>query len=311
MPKAESFAIAVLGEIAQTILRDHSHGAVLAVFRRSFYIQFGSDIICIGSVGLGKGPLNALGIVPDGLEWPSLGLAPKQEVISQANSVLCVGNFLRLDFDGAELWQPPAVRRYSSDDLRTGLRTLASSARRRSPGGLGAVLTTLGEPSLWSGLSAEPLLGAAHGTMADIRRWLDKALCDSADAPPAVDKLIGLGPGLTPSGDDFFCGVLATLNYFGHRDLAKRLAASVLPVAARETSVISAAYLRCAAQGQASAVLFDVLESLLTGGDELEAHLDVIHEIGHTSGWDSLAGAATVCAALLARQLAMLASVSH
>ena len=88
MPKVESFAVAALGEIAQSILRGHSHGAVLAVFRRSFYIQFGNDVICIGSVGLGKGPLNALAIVPDHLAWPSLGLAPKQDVVLQTASVL-------------------------------------------------------------------------------------------------------------------------------------------------------------------------------------------------------------------------------
>jgi Protein of unknown function (DUF2877) len=310
LPKAESFAVAVLGEIAHSILRGDSNGAVLAVFRRSFYIQFGNDVICIGSVGLGKGPLNALAVVPDGLEWPSLGLAPRQDVFLRSTTALSVGDYLRFDFDGADLWRPPAAPTYSLDDLRTGLRVLASSVRRRLPGGLGAVLTALDEPSLWSSLQAEPLLRAAHGTMTDIGRWLGKALAGSADAAPAVENLIALGPGLTPSGDDFFCGVLAALNYFGHGDVAKRLAADVLPVAARETSLISAAYLRCAAQGQASAVLFDVLESLLTGCGELEARLDVIHAVGHTSGWDSLAGAATVCAALLAQQSATPPSAS-
>ena len=49
-------------------------------------------------------------------------------------------------------------------------------------------------------------------------------------------------------------------------------------------------------------------ESVLTGGRDLEARLDAIHAVGHTSGWDSLAGAATVCAAL-AQQPAMTENV--
>lgn len=153
------------------------------------------------------------------------------------------------------------------------------------------------DPS-WSGLHSDPLLSAAHGTIIAVRQWLERALAGNPDAPPPVKNLIGLGPGLTPSGDDFFCGVLTALNYLGHRDIAQRLAADVLPLATRETSLISSAYLRCAAQGEASAVLFDVLESLLSGGRDLEIRLDAVHAVGHTSGWDTLAGAVTVCAAI-------------
>jgi hypothetical protein len=77
----------------------------------------------------------------------------------------------------------------------------------------------------------------------------------------------------------------------------------VLPIAERETSLISAAYLRCSAKGHASAVLYDAIESVLHGGCDLEARLDAVHAIGHTSGWDSLVGAASVCAALAQQTL--------
>jgi hypothetical protein len=113
--------------------------------------------------------------------------------------------------------------------------------------------------------------------------------------------LIGLGPGLTPSGDDFLCGAMATLRYLGRGEVAGRLAERVLPPARSGTSLISACYLRCAAQGEASEVLFNVLACVVSGGkDGLDAHLDAVDAVGHTSGWDSLAGAAAVCAALCA-----------
>lgn len=238
-----------------------------------------------------------LAVVPDGMEWPSAGLALKEEAVFQSSSVLSIGDCIRLDFDGAHVWQPPAAVAFSLDSLKTGLRLLAASVHRRSPGGLGAMLAAPDDPS-WSGLHSDPLLSAAHGTIIAVRQWLERALAGNPDAPPPVKNLIGLGPGLTPSGDDFFCGVLTALNYLGHRDIAQRLAADVLPLATRETSLISSAYLRCAAQGEASAVLFDVLESLLSGGRDLEIRLDAVHAVGHTSGWDTLAGAVTVCAAI-------------
>ena len=251
-----------------------------------------------GPAGLGRGPLNVLATVPNDLEWPALGLAPKQDA-SRSASVLSVGDHLRFDFGGAVVWQPPVAPVFSSNDLRNGLRLLADSVRRRASGGLGAVLATLDEPSLSPGAKDDPLLQAALWPVAAIWHWLGTALAGSVEPLPSVESLVALGPGLTPSGDDFLCGMMAALNYFGRGDIATRVAASVLPIAARETSLISAAYLRCAAKGHASAVLFDALESVLSGGGrDLEVRLDAIHAIGHTSGWDSLAGAATVCAAL-------------
>jgi hypothetical protein len=293
----KAIAVAVLGEFAQAILRSHSGGAVIAVFRRSFYIQFGNDVVCVGPPGLGKGPLNVLAVVPADLEWPARGLA-RQQNASQERSILSVGGHLRFDLTGAEVWRPPALRGFAGPDLQKGLRLLAESAQRRAPGGLGSLLATLDKPTLPPGSDNDALLQAALWPIVAVWQWLGAALAGSHEPPPPVDGLVALGPGLTPSCDDFLCGVMAALNYLGHRDISARLAASVLPVAERETSLISAAYLRCAAEGHASAVLYDALDSVLGGGRDLDARLDAIHAVGHTSGWDSLVGAASVCAVL-------------
>jgi hypothetical protein len=292
-----TIAVAGLGECAQAILRDQTEGSVIAVFRRSFYVQFDNDVVCVGPPGLGQGPLNVLVVAPPGLEWPAFGLALRQNV-SRSGWTLSVGEHLHLDLNGAEIWRPPAPGEFSRRDLREGLRLLAESARRRAPGGLGTLLTTLDKPLLPPDSKDDALLQAALWPIAAIWQWLGAALAGSPEPPPPIEGLVALGPGLTPSCDDFLCGVMAALNYLGHRGIAARLAASVLPVAERETSLISAAYLRCAAKGHASAVLYDALDSVLHGGRDLEARLDAVHAVGHTSGWDSLVGAASVCTAL-------------
>ncbi|MEP7328513.1 MAG: DUF2877 domain-containing protein [Betaproteobacteria bacterium] len=146
------------------------------------------------------------------------------------------------------------------------------------------------------GTEIDPLMRAAMPTIIAVRRWLQSALAGSDESAPAVDALVGLGPGLTPSGDDFLCGMMVALHYLGHPMIAQRLAMQTLPIAAHGTNLISAAYLRYASAGQASGVLFDALESLVGGGDaRLPQRLDAVHAVGHTSGWDSLAGAATAC----------------
>lgn len=292
--KADDIPVLALGEFASDILAANEQGHVLAVFRRSFYIRFGDDVVCFGPCGLGRGPLNALCILPESLFWVEQGLLT-ESVARRTESMLCVGRF-SFDFKAADIWSPPPAGVVASDALALGLRLLADAARRRALGGLGALVSELCDASVRESPPDEidPLLQAARPSIAAITTWLSDALAGSPALAPNVDALIGLGPGLTPSGDDFLCGAMAALHYFGCADLARHLADQVLPKAGG-TNVISAAYLRCAAAGQASALLFDALQNVLAGRKvELESAITALQAIGHTSGPDSLAGAAAI-----------------
>jgi hypothetical protein len=181
-----------------------------------------------------------------------------------------------------------------------GLQLLGAATKRRSPGGLGALLPALCASARRPRHGGEdPVVRAATPTIGALCDWLSAAFRGASAAPPAVEGLIGLGNGLTPSGDDFLGGVMIALHRIGRADLAAALARRVMASATQGTSVISAAYLRCAAAGQGFAVLFDALDCVLAGeGARLDARLDAIAEVGHTSGWDSLAGSIAVCRAL-------------
>jgi hypothetical protein len=289
--------VLTLGEFARDALGAHSTGTVLSVFRRSFYIQLDVYALCIGPPRLGKGPVNILIQAAEHTEWPQLGLVPQQRVWVSRN-VIDVANRARFDFTGAEVWRPPEPPRFSFDDLRAGLKLLSQSALRRSPGGLGATLAISDMLTEWPPSSDDPLLRLAQTPVRDAAAWIPRALARKNEPPPpSLERLIGLGPGLTPSGDDFVGGLMVALHYLGFADVAATIAEAALPVASRETNTISAQLLRCAAAGQASITLFDALDAILAGR-RLEASLDAIDAVGHTSGWDSLAGAALVCAAL-------------
>jgi len=288
--------IAVLGSAASAILRARRRGRVLASFRRSFYIRFGNDVVCVGPLALQRGPLNALYATTDET------LSPERDVevpaqVARSRAELTVGHRWRFDFGGAEVWAAPVAPAWAASSLRAGLQLLAASARRRSPAGLGALLWRPQHAhDVGASALSDPLLRALTPCAIAIRRWLASALAGSAAPFPPVDALIGLGGGLTPSGDDFLCGIMVALHYFGRKDLAGQVADAVLPRAARDTSLISAAYLRCAANGEASIVLFDALACLLDADAvRLGQCLDAVGRVGHTSGWDCLAGAVTVC----------------
>ena len=110
--------------------------------------------------------------------------------------------------------------------------------------------------------------------------------------PQELKTLIGLGIGLTPSGDDFLCGVMITLHALGFPDLVKELEKDLLLGAERRTNTVSLAYLRCAAKGFGGVTIHETINCLIQGGQGLL--LKRLNNIGHTSEWDAFAGILTV-----------------
>ncbi|WP_433240419.1 DUF2877 domain-containing protein [Streptosporangium sp. CA-135522] len=108
----------------------------------------------------------------------------------------------------------------------------------------------------------------------------------------AAEQLVGLGPGLTPSGDDMLAGTLVALRHLGAAAgveravwLADWLAAAVTFDARGRTTPISATLLHCAARGEASGEVLAVLRGL-AGRQALEPALHRLLRLGHTSGAD-------------------------
>src|SRR5262249_37413668 len=105
------------------------------------------------------------------------------------------------------------------------------------------------------------------------------------DAPLHVDAaaiapLLGLGPGLTPSGDDFIGGVLIALALIGLSALRDRLWSALAPLAPAATNQISCAHLAAAAQGLGHAALHAALGEILVGGRAgLAGHIRMIGAI--------------------------------
>ena len=127
------------------------------------------------------------------------------------------------------------------------------------------------------------------------------------DLPGATEcavGMIGLGPGLTPSGDDFLTGLFAVLNIEGSpaRRL-RRICGDILERATPLTHPISLAALKTSAQGRVRQSIVDLLDNLFDEDAPLDdAVLSRVMRIGSTSGRDILAG--VLCGARLDDALA-------
>lgn len=109
----------------------------------------------------------------------------------------------------------------------------------------------------------------------------------AAGDPAAVPFLVGRGSGLTPAGDDVLCGWLAIHHAagVGVPEMERAISASL-----SRTTTLSATLLDCAVHGE---VLPEFARLVRAGGSsaELEAAVDELARIGHTSGRALLLGA--------------------
>lgn len=117
----------------------------------------------------------------------------------------------------------------------------------------------------------------------------------------AADALLGLGPGLTPAGDDVLTGVLVTVRRL-RPSTARALDLVGGAVAARasvRTSPVSAGLLGWAAAGEAVPELHALVDALGRGGDPAPAFA-ALARVGHTSGRDLAGGARAGAGVVLA-----------
>jgi hypothetical protein len=263
-------------------LRDGGfRGRVHSVFERIVNMQSeGAELFTIARCGIDNAP-NTL-VANATRPWSAL-VGIGERVLSSTH-VFQLGRHVQIRFDAAAAWN--ALRtRYPANDAR--LRHNITLARE-----------------VWSSANA----CNAHGSM-------DRASSIAATAPAlletrwtalrdAIDRhdcdamrtraraLIGLGPGLTPSGDDFLVGLFAVL----HIDASpcahlRDVCAEIIEAVDERTNAISAAALKAAAQGRVRESIDALLTELMTGDDHrVLASLRRVLAIGSTSGADIVAG---------------------
>ncbi|MGZ4606528.1 MAG: DUF2877 domain-containing protein [Blastococcus sp.] len=149
------------------------------------------------------------------------------------------------------------------------------------PEGVRQLRTTLyGEGVPHSAFTLPGLPTGPGGPLAALRGAVRRADLDAALR--TATRLIGLGPGLTPAGDDVMAGTIAGLVLLGHPS-AERFAAGVYSLAAGRTTELSRALLRHAAAGRVSGEYAAVLHGLV-GERPLAPAVAQLLATGSTSG---------------------------
>jgi hypothetical protein len=283
-------AVTEVGLLARRVLRGPRRGRIAAVFERSLYAVFGGEWTCIGQREIGSGPLHVLceGIAPHRF---SLG-----QGIAVVDATMVAGDVTITGLDAAPVWTPAPPPAWTQESLRAGLAAV-DDLWRTAPAeeGLAAAGCTQ--------MPAAPshVLAAAAPGLAALQRLIEASLGGNSRNlrdDLEIAGLIGLGPGLTPSGDDLLGGALVALASLG-RDCTRDVLWSACRAHLERTGEISAAHLRSAARGYAASALHDATHAAMSGRADLVAPAIVaLSGIGHSSGRDAFAGALIVLRAM-------------
>lgn len=240
-----------LGAGAAEVLRQPGPGTVVAVYRRAAYLRLPGGIVALVDPEV---PLGPLWIRAGG----GRGLELQQPVVVGDGWLEVAGQ--RLPVHDAEIWWG----------------ALPDPASLRA-----------GVPLALDVLAGPPPSSLLDDSWRTAWRQAEAAI-QQGDLPDAAAVLGGLGPGLTPAGDDALAGIL-----LAHRTLAGAGAEHHLLAVARSavTTDLSAALLAWAARGQAVEPVHDLLGAIAGGdGPAATAATHRIASLGASSGADLLLG---------------------
>ncbi len=233
-----------IGVVAARLLRGGARGRIVAVFERSFYVTDDTHWACIGIAGIGRGPLNVC--VAAGAAWdgPGAGVDAPYSVVDRC---IMIGGAARFTLRDAVIWTPPPV---PSDPSRARVADFIAAARARAPE------MGLSRAVFADDVTSTAVLRAADPLIASLR-------AEPRKRTNACIELLGLGPGLTPSGDDFVGGMLVALRATGRGREADEIWAAIAPTLGKRTSPLSAAHLRAAAEGQGAEAVHAAMAAML------------------------------------------------
>jgi hypothetical protein len=141
------------------------------------------------------------------------------------------------------------------------------------------------------GLSATN--AAAYTVLAPL--WAGRQVFAVPTLLTLVKALVGLGEGLTPSGDDFLVGLLAILHVTGFLpcSAASPVREQFCECVRLGTSQLSGEFLRCAFEGHFAEPLVLLVRALCTPEtDAWPAHAATMAAVGHSSGVAAMVGIA-------------------
>lgn len=277
-----NISILKMSDYTKEILKKEKNGTVHSVYRKTINLSAGNKLVALQAEG---SPLSPISLITElsALDMSSLAIEPGTPVrfaqdCIEISASQAPHRFFCKDSDIYNLFLPAGTMTGSDTICPSLIKNIESVLSHVKTGGFDIIFN--GEPD--SDLSLM-LLAAKKRILESKDLYYTRHFEESAIT---LSRLLGLGTGLTPGGDDFLCGVLAGLRLLNQEEskFAKVLRKEISEHLS-DTIDISAAFLLCALENQYSLAVNALCA--VPEPDEISA---LFSEIGHSSGIDTLCG---------------------
>lgn len=267
--------------IAQPICGLTGEGVVHSVFQRSCNLLIGEKLIGIVANSLGNNPYSL--VVSD--DFFAQDLEPGMAVKIEEKQVR-IGSELVIRIDQAKIWNPELHFKISeAHQIYLKLEELLQKQKTQK-----SLLRIVRNKS------GEFLFDDEYEQKIALKylRFLKLFFAQEQNQQKlleAASNLVGLGIGLTPSGDDFLAGIVGAFHCFAQPTRLDFVLCNA--IATSKTTAISNAILSAALRGWFCEKISELLLSLQSRRSDnnlLQNKLENVYEIGHSSGSDTLAG---------------------
>lgn len=287
-----------VGKIARRLLAPGVRGRVLAVLSNVAYLATEqSKLFWLATERI---PIHPRGLIIAG-PLPKLVAG---EFFFIEDKCIKIGLDLNVDFCDASTWEMstiPAEAALEIEQIPVRVKGIFQSSfdfsEARGFGRMIPRILSLAESQQEDETETDPLLSLAWLGVYKIAKAC--LMRDMWGLFKEANALVGLGRGLTPSGDDFLGGMLFCLNtmrrlYPGSICLDSAQQTLFLNSAKHRTHLISFTLLKDLTNGHAVKPLYEFIQSILIAqpseGIRPAARLT---QIGHSTGWDLVTGALT------------------
>ena len=282
--------------IQPLFLQEPRVGTVHSIFNKATNIAFGETLLALLSDELARMP-NSVRLQSNVTEKLFLNLKTGMEVCVGNHALVIPNCNFSFHLDNTPLWEPrPDVNMYqwNRDTVAQHTRSLTQFlAKKQLQDGLAPLIGPffLEQPHQETPLSRMAIPNLRLLAQAS---WQQNI----AGIEEATRGLAGLGPGLTPSGDDVlggFAAIMALLSTQVSTDFRSRkhIASKIASEAKPRTTKLSGALLEFASRGEVSEQLGTLLLTLMLPAEEFETVLkaaDHVLAFGASSGGDTLLG---------------------
>jgi hypothetical protein len=287
-------AIQQAGKKAHSFLVPGQRGRVLAAFSKAVYLlTVESDLLWLAGEGT---PMHERCTVVS----PFVSPLPAGAPFFVEGSRLIVGQAITYTIGNVTTWSPPppsCIVRLA--ELAARLEAIIPKLDCSQARGFGSFIPLIQQ--LWQDRPihdlqyTDPVLQCAQPKVLNIARACLEG--NTSLISENAERLVGLGTGLTPSGDDFLGGLLFAIKALQTYYPSEINIALHIPIEnyVSRTHPISFTLLKDLADGSAVEPLHHVLNNLLAGNsiNSIHCYVSQLTDIGHSTGWDLLTGLLT------------------